>query len=48
MATLNEAYVFARDAPLAARVAFSAAPTKTLFNPGVEFPLHHRGKQEDR
>lgn len=37
MAILNEAYVFARDAPHDARMAFSAAPTKRLFNPGVEF-----------
>lgn len=37
MVTLNEAYVFARDAPPDARMAFSSGPKKTLFNPGVEF-----------
>ena len=37
MAILNEAYVFSRDAPHDVRMAFSSAPKKTVFNPGVEF-----------
>jgi hypothetical protein len=37
MRILNEAYVFERDAPPAARAAFSAPPRKTFYSTGVEF-----------
>lgn len=37
MPILNENYVFERQAPADARMAFSSHPKKTLFNPGVEF-----------